>query len=427
MPHARRTMLVGPMTSGALALLLLAPPAAASAGTIPAGTIPASTVPASTVPASTVPASTVPASTVPASTVPAARAGGASLLGVSCTGSARCMAVGSRAAAGRATHTLAERWSAGRWRIVATPNPAGAGTSILIEVSCRDAASCVAVGSATSKAHGTVALAEAWNGSAWRLTRPVRPAGAGTSELLDVSCTGSSLCLAAGFYRTRSGRLHPLTESWNGVRWRALATPDRHGARAGVLAGLSCAGPTCKAVGFAQLSASLTVGLAEAWNGTSWRVLAFPSPAMASFVGVQDVSCRGSTACMAVGMTFAPATTSLAEVWHSGKWRLVTAAARSPAEAMLNGVSCPAATRCVAVGESGSGPVLLAEAWNGTRWRVLQTPDPAAGTVSFLNQVSCPRVGRCMAVGSRGSGKSESALAEVWNGISWRVLSTPAP
>jgi hypothetical protein len=407
MPHACRTMLVGPMTSGALAVLLLAPPGAASAGTIPAGTI--------------------PAGVVPAGPVPAARAGGARLLGVSCTSPARCMAVGSRAAAAQGTRTLAERWSAGRWRIVATPNPAGARSSILIEVSCRSAASCVAVGSATSKAHGTVALAEAWNGSAWRLTRPARPAGTRNGELLDVSCTGSPPCMAAGFYRTRSGRLRPLTESWNGARWSALVTPDRHGARAGVLAGLSCAGSTCNAVGFAQLSASLTVGLAEEWNGTGWRVRAFPSPAMASFVGVQDVSCRSSTACMAVGIAFAPATTSLAEVWHAGRWRLVRAAPRSPTEATLNGVSCPAATRCVAVGESGSGPVLLAEAWNGTRWRVLPTPDPAAGTVSFLNQVSCPRVGRCMAVGSRGSGKSESGLAEVWNGVTWRVLSTPGP
>jgi hypothetical protein len=264
-------------------------------------------------------------------------------------------------------------------------------------------------------------MAEAWNGSGWRLIPPVIPAGARSSQLLDVSCRGSSGCMAVGFYRTRTRRLHPLTESWSGTRWRVLATPDRHGARAGILDGVFCGGSRCQAVGAVQLTASLAVGLAEAWNGTSWRVLKFPSPAMANFVGVQAVSCGSGTACVAVGLAFAPAERSLAERWRAGRWRLVRPAARSPAEAALNGVSCTAASRCVAVGESGPGRLLLAEAWNGTRWKILKTPHPPRGTASFLNQVSCTSARHCVAVGSRGAGRNASALAEIWNGRTWRV------
>jgi len=232
--------------------------------------------------------------------------------------------------------------------------------------------------------------------------------------------------MAVGFYRTRARRLHPLTESWNGTRWRVLATPGRPGARGGFLDGVFCGGSRCKAVGSSQLSASREVGLAEAWNGTRWRVVAFPSPAMASFVGVQAVSCGSSTDCVAVGLVFAPVMRSLAERWHAGKWRLVRPAARSPAEAILNGVSCTAASRCVAVGESGAGPVLLAEAWNGTRWKVLKTPHPPRSTASLLNQVSCTSARHCVAVGSRGTGRNASALAEIWNGRTWRVSPAPA-
>jgi hypothetical protein len=398
MPHTRRPMLTGPLASGLLAAALMVAALIALPGAAAAGSVPA-----------------------------AAGTGGTILYGVSCTGSARCMAVGSRARTSKTTSTLAERWAGGRWHVAATRNPAGARSSFLIEVSCRSAASCVAVGSTTSKAHGTVALAEAWNGSAWRLTRPATPAGASSSELLDVSCTGGPGCMAVGDYRTAAHQLRPLAESWDGTRWRRLATPDRHGASAGILDGLYCRGARCKAVGFAQTSPFRTVGLAEAWNGSRWRVLAFPSPAMASFVGVQDVACGSSSACVAVGLAFAPATRSLAERWRAGKWRLVKAAARSPAEAMLNGVSCTAASSCMAVGESASGPALLAEAWNGIRWKVLKTPDPAAPTASFLNQVSCTRAAHCVAVGSRGSGKNAAALAEIWNGAAWLVLATPSP
>jgi len=383
----------GALVGGALAALLVAVPGTAIAGSVPA----------------------------------AASVRGTTLLGVSCTSASRCMAVGSRARTQSTTNPLAEIWTGGSWRIRATPRPAAAQSSLLIEVSCRTASSCVAVGSSTSKAKRTTAMAQAWNGTRWRMIPPARPAGARSSEMLDVSCTGSHGCMAVGDYRTRAGKTHPLSESWNGIGWRVLTTPDRHGAQAGILDGIFCGGSRCKAVGFFQRNPSLLPGLAEAWNGTRWRVLAFPDPAGATFVDAQDVSCGAPSACVAVGLVTTPVPASLAERWHAGSWHLVRAAAASPPEAMLNGVSCAASTRCVAVGDSGNGPTLLAEAWNGSRWRVLKTPDPAATTSSFLNQVSCTSVRHCVAVGSRGSGTNVAALAEIWNGTSWQVLKTPGP
>jgi hypothetical protein len=398
MPHLRRVLLTG----GVLAALLTVVPGTATAGSVPAAAT---------------------AGSVPA----AATVRGTTLLGVSCTRASRCMAVGSRARTKTTTNPLAEVWTGGSWRILATPRPATARSSLLIEVSCRAASSCVAVGSSTNSANRATALAQAWNGTRWRLITPARPAGARSSELLDVSCTGSHGCMAVGDYRTRAGRIHPLSESWNGTGWRVLTTPDRRGAQAGILDGIFCGGSRCKAVGFFQKNASVLPGLAEAWSGTRWRVLAFPDPAGATFVDAQDVACGAASACVAVGLVTTPVPTSLTERWHSGSWHLVKAAVTSPAQAMLNGVSCPASARCVAVGESGDGPKLLAEAWNGTRWRVLKTPDPPAATSSFLNQVSCTGVSHCVAVGSRGSGKNASALAEIWNGTSWKVLKTPGP
>jgi hypothetical protein len=405
MTHPRRAALIGPAVGGLLAALLLA--ALLLAALLLAGPGPAT------------------ASSAPTAAV----RHGATLLGVSCTRSARCMTVGSRARTSTTTDTLSEELTGGRWRVLPTPNPAGARSSFLNEVSCRSAARCVGVGASTSKAHGTVALAQAWNGRRWRLTHPVSPAGALFSELLDVSCQTSSGCMAVGLYSNASGRLRPLAEFWDGARWRLLTTPDARRAQAGILDGLFCAGTHCKAVGFFRTSPSHVAGLAEAWNGVRWRVVPFPDPARARYVDVQDVSCASSARCVAVGFafTFGPTPRSVAELWRAGRWHLVKAAARTPSGAMLNGVSCPATSRCVSVGEAltTAGRKLLAEAWNGAGWRVLRTPRPPAAIPSFLNQVSCAGARRCVAVGSSGDGVS--ALAESWNGISWRVLTAPSP
>jgi hypothetical protein len=84
---------------------------------------------------------------------------------------------------------------------------------------------------------------------------------------------------------------------------------------------------------------------------------------------------------------------------------------------LLNGVSCPSASTCIAVGDSS--PQSLAELWNGTAWTVLATPQLAAGT--GLNGVSCISVQACTAVG----GSSGETLVETWNGTAWTVVASP--
>ena len=81
---------------------------------------------------------------------------------------------------------------------------------------------------------------------------------------------------------------------------------------------------------------------------------------------------------------------------------------------ILNGVSCTSASACTAVGDSSNGTatVTLAERWNGTRWSIQTTPNPAGGSNSMLNGVSCASATACTAVG----GSSNGTLAEGWNG-----------
>jgi hypothetical protein len=93
-------------------------------------------------------------------------------------------------------------------------------------------------------------------------------------------------------------------------------------------------------------------------------------------------------------------------------------------------VSCPAADWCMAVGTctkaSGAG-VALAEQWNGNTWRILPTPNPARATVSSLFGVSCASPSACEAVGVTVSRSgAQKALAEGWNGSRWQLQHAPS-
>ena len=96
----------------------------------------------------------------------------------------------------------------------------------------------------------------------------------------------------------------------------------------------------------------------------------------------------------------------------------------------LFSVSCPAANSCLAVGgytkASGAG-VALAERWNGTSWRILPAPNPARATVSFLFGVACSTPSACTAVGQAIIGGASQALAERWDGTRWSIQATPNP
>jgi len=106
---------------------------------------------------------------------------------------------------------------------------------------------------------------------------------------------------------------------------------------------------------------------------------------------------------------------TLAERWNGTKWSIQTTP--NPAggsEIHLIRVSCTSATACTAAGfySNATTTVTLAERWNGTRWSIQTTPNPAGGSNSMLNGVSCASATACTAVG----GSSNGTLAEGWNG-----------
>lgn len=147
-----------------------------------------------------------------------------------------------------------------------------------------------------------------------------------------------------------------------------------------------------------------------------------------------DVSCTAPGSCVAVGnvATGRWVTHALAETWSGGHWQMF----RMPnpagaASSYLFGVSCRTASDCVAVGASiakSGGWRALAESWNGTSWRLVPPAFPAGAQSSDLFDVSCGLASACMAVGSYADrhGKIQPLTQSLSGGI-WKPLAVPVP
>jgi hypothetical protein len=397
------------------------------------------------------------------------------LSGVSCATASHCVAVGSYTNHASVPVTLTELWNGSSWSVVASPNPVGSSSSSLAAVSCASASACMAVGSDLDADFVEDSLAELWNGTSWSLVPSPAPAGAQGSDLDAVSCPQPGRCRAVGNYVDGDSVSQTLAESWNGSSWSVVASPTPSGSPSSDLYGISCAGGShCLAVGhsYSPSSAAKDDTLLESWNGTSWSIVASPSPSTTSVLNgvscatagkclavglffntsgdyqtlaeswdgsamsianedaeLAGVSCVNATHCIAVGSYFSGRSVSktLVKSWNGHSWQRVPDPNPKRTEgSYLNAISCLSADRCVAVGyyyKLDNTRVTLVESWNGTRWSIVPSPNPSGAAYSVFYGISCTAKTRCMATGSAGG----RVLAEKWNGSHWSVVSTPNP
>jgi hypothetical protein len=344
-------------------------------------------------------------------------AAGGSLASVSCSSALTCEAVGFATTSTGAFISLGEAWNGTSWTAQATPNPAGVTYSTLAAVSCASAGSCEAGGDFGQTPQNPVlqALAEGWNGSSWTLQHAATPPGATNNAFNGVSCASASLCEAVGKATDFAGNVISLAETWNGTSWKIQATPDPAQVTGGEHAdmrGVSCVSADfCEAVGF---SAAVPGPGAWTWNGTAWTAQAVPGSSY-----LQSVSCTSATFCLAVGGS------GEAEAWNGSAWSQLPAI---PGFNSASSVSCVSATSCETVGFGSSG-TQNAAVWNGTAWTAQTTPLPADGSGISLNAVSCTTASSCIAVGRYETSTTFEflTLAEQWNGTAWTVQSTPNP
>jgi len=358
--------------------------------------------------------------------------------GDACTSSSFCMAVGNYGSNGRAVG-LAERLTGGGSWVVTAPvvSPPHGWNVFANEVACASPASCLFVGSHWAGQTGPSAnLAEFWNGTSWQIVTAPAPVPKGIAGLTDVACPTTKFCLVTG-QAGLSGRGQAAAYTWtNGTKWARISVPHPRGALNSELGGLGCFNASnCMAVGDYQKRLGHSIPFAARWHNGRWQLLTTPSVPGQRLTEFQAVSCPAATLCVAAGETVENTRHSFvhafAEVWSGAKWRVSTLR-KAPSQFL--GISCPARNRCFAAGvtfpSSTAYAHALVETWNGRTWtaqRPVETAAPRAGDVMY--HVACVNRATCEAVGFRFNPKSnaEATVAEKWNGHRWALQTTVNP
>ena len=174
--------------------------------------------------------------------------------------------------------------------------------------------------------------------------------------------------------------------------------------------------------------------LATRWNGSAWAIVNTPTLA-GQFSGV-DGSATSSV--WAVGarevdlgggvITFGP----LTESWNGSSWSVVPSATPSGASgATLSAVKTFSSTNAWAVGtfSTSTGPTgrTLVEAWNGTSWSIVPSPNPDSNQnlLSDVDGASADDVWAIGNMGFDGYGGTTAGLVLHWNGSAWSQVNVP--
>jgi hypothetical protein len=225
-------------------------------------------------------------------------------------------------------------------------------------------------------------------GTAFALT-PATPALAATWSVVPTPNASNGLNLFAGVdalsttdawavgradHSPQQPFIRPLAARWNGSSWTIVNTPLQSGQFNGVDGNAS---NNVWAVGVSS-SGSLT----ERWNGTSWSVVPSPSPPNSLGTSLSGVKTFSTTNAWAVG-TFststAPSVRTLIQQWNGTSWSIVASPSPDPTQNFLTDVDGASANDVWAIGNIGNdgyggttaGLVLH---WNGSSWSQVNVP-----------------------------------------------------
>ena len=205
---------------------------------------------------------------------------------------------------------------------------------------------------------------------------------------------------------TRSGQVaRPLTEHWDGSRWRVVTAPNPAGGF-NTLVGVSAASATSVwAVGW--FGAATQTPLTERWNGTRWSRVTTPGiTTNGTLLGVQALS---ATDVWAAGQTERAIPAALIAHWGGSAWTRTTGGAAAGANLSLYDTD-----GTWAVGSSmalGTASVATSLLRSGSNWARVAPVTPGSGDV--LNAVDeIPGNPDAWAVGSTLQGNRVRTLIE---------------
>lgn len=170
----------------------------------------------------------------------------------------------------------------------------------------------------------------------------------------------------------------------------------------------------------------LIVAAPPASAAPAWKILPIARPGA---IGLDGVSCPAVNNCFAVGGTD---TATSVQHWNGSRWSVMTSPNPAKSDpAWFNDVSCPSTNDCFAVGGSlppSNSDRSLIEHWDGKRWSIMPSPNASGPGADVLIRVSCATDTSCFAVGLVTITDAKiNGLLEHWNGLRWSLMTLPAP
>lgn len=216
--------------------------------------------------------------------------------------------------------------------------------------------------------------------------------------------------------------------------WALQPVPKASGDKSSDLTGISCTtAEACTAVGHIVNIGGTETPLAMRWSGSAWEGQALMAPEDAKQAVLQGVSCRAASECVATGEYETSEGTLLdfAETWNGTEWIAAYPLSPSGAESTdLVSVSCVAPSFCMAAGTYENEVYEhrpFAETWNGKKWKLYEVPELSEAAESHLSSISCTSSAACTAVGWYETTGSTAALTEHWNGERWEAQAATMP
>ncbi|HZQ69134.1 MAG TPA: hypothetical protein VFA68_11500 [Terriglobales bacterium] len=282
-----------------------------------------------------------------------------------------------------------------------------------------------------------------WDGVSWRTIPSPNPGkcnqGNFGNVLTSVAAVSSNDVWAVGFTFPCNALLQPMTMHWDGTKWSVVATPKlpfNNNALNGVFA---LASDNVYAVGFQTASNGASLTLVEHWDGTSWTVMSSPNKNQTGNV-LQSISGTSPSDIWAVGDAVAPnvPVRTLVEHFDGTQWKLVNSPNPLPTGSLnqnvLVSVTAVSPTDATAVGfildSSFLRELTMVQHWDGVSWKVVSSPnvDSNSGSFNTLKSVSAFSSSNIYAIGFFANGNTvaqQRTLVEHFDGTSWSIVSSP--
>jgi len=311
-----------------------------------------------------------------------------------------------------------------KWHIVTSPN-AQADQNVFNAVTATSPSNAWAVGQTTRPSDGSIQpVAAHWSGGVWSL---VSTPSLASANLFGVKAISASDAWAVGTYFNPSvGHLQTLAEHWDGTSWTVVATPNV-GSFANLFnAVVANSTSDVWAFGFTGNGSGIRATLTEHWNGSTWSVV--PSPNITGTDNTLTSGVANGSTNVWAGGAFNCQTGScqtLTERWNGTKWKIIPSPNNNSLSNPINAMSSNGRNDMWAIGDwyTGSTFDTLAEHWNGTSWSIVTSPNTAFTALIGSAAVNTSDV---WAVGYYLNGSIYQPYSMNWNGSVWTTV-FPAP